>query len=167
VRGVAQRAEIWRFFGRTARAKQSTLCGRHRPDWDPELRKGEGLLRQQAAAQDGQPPEGRPQRSGAVPKTAASSPGSRSRKLQLAQIAPPIGWSLDRIYDLFPRLKKAPQAEGVTLSGGNKQMLRLPAPGPWHQVLCWDNPDEGCPRHRDEIEKNPVADQSQASLHSG
>ena len=38
--------------------------------------------------------------------------------LQLAQIAPPIGWPLDRLYDLFPRLGERRKQEGVTLSGG-------------------------------------------------
>ena len=45
--------------------------------------------------------------------------------LQLAQIAPPIGWSLDRIYELFPRLKERRKQEGVTLSGGEQQMLAV------------------------------------------
>ena len=44
---------------------------------------------------------------------------------QLAQIAPPIGWSLDRIYELFPRLGERRKQEGVTLSGGEQQMLAI------------------------------------------
>jgi amino acid/amide ABC transporter ATP-binding protein 2, HAAT family (TC 3.A.1.4.-) len=52
----------------------------------------------------------------------------------LAQIAPPVGWSLDRIYDLFPRLGERRKQEGTTLSGGEQQMLAIgPHAGPRHQ----------------------------------
>ncbi len=37
----------------------------------------------------------------------------------------PIGWSLDRIYDLFPRLGERRKQEGTTLSGGEQQMLAI------------------------------------------
>jgi branched-chain amino acid transport system ATP-binding protein len=54
--------------------------------------------------------------------------------LQLAQIAPPIGWSLERIYELFPRLGERRKQEGVTLSGGEQQMLSIAGRfGPRHQ----------------------------------
>ena len=43
----------------------------------------------------------------------------------LAQIAPPIGWSAERIYELFPRLGERRKQEGVTLSGGEQQMLAI------------------------------------------
>lgn len=45
--------------------------------------------------------------------------------LKLSQIAPPHGWSLDRIYDLFPRLAERRSQEGTTMSGGEQQMLAL------------------------------------------
>lgn len=45
--------------------------------------------------------------------------------LKLAQIAPPHGWSLDRICDLFPRLAERRNQEGTTMSGGEQQMLAL------------------------------------------
>ena len=45
--------------------------------------------------------------------------------LQLAQIAPPHGWSIERIYDLFPRLGERRKQEGTTLSGGEQQMLAI------------------------------------------
>ena len=45
--------------------------------------------------------------------------------LRLAQIVPPLGWSLDQIYDLFPRLGERRKQEGVTLSGGEQQMLAI------------------------------------------
>ncbi len=45
--------------------------------------------------------------------------------LKLAQIAPPVGWSIERIYELFPRLGERRLQEGVTLSGGEQQMLAI------------------------------------------
>ncbi len=45
--------------------------------------------------------------------------------LKLAQIAPPRGWSIERIYDLFPRLGERRTQEGTTLSGGEQQMLAI------------------------------------------
>ena len=45
--------------------------------------------------------------------------------LKLAQIAPPIGWSIERIYELFPRLGERRTQEGTTLSGGEQQMLAI------------------------------------------
>ena len=45
--------------------------------------------------------------------------------LKLAQISPPIGWSIERIYELFPRLGERKHQEGTTLSGGEQQMLAI------------------------------------------
>jgi len=70
---------------------------------------------------------------GLVPEDRRVIPGlTVEENLQLAQIAPPKGWGLDRIYDLFPRLGERRKQEGVTLSGGEQQMLSI------GRALCRD-----------------------------
>ena len=93
---------------------------------------------------------------GLVPEDRCIIPGlTVEENLQLAQIAPPVGWSLDRIYDLFPRLAERRKQEGVTLSGGEQQMLALArALAREIKVLLLDEPYEGlAPVIVDEIEK--------------
>jgi branched-chain amino acid transport system ATP-binding protein len=45
--------------------------------------------------------------------------------LALARVAPGHGWELDRIFSHFPRLAERRRQEGVTLSGGEQQMLAI------------------------------------------
>ncbi|TAM72719.1 ABC transporter ATP-binding protein [bacterium] len=45
--------------------------------------------------------------------------------LQLAALTAPNAWTLDRIYELFPRLKQRRRNMGRALSGGEQQMLAI------------------------------------------
>jgi branched-chain amino acid transport system ATP-binding protein len=93
---------------------------------------------------------------GLVPEDRCIIPGlTVEENIQLAQIAPPIGWSIERIYELFPRLGERRKQEGVTLSGGEQQMLAIGrALGRDIKVLLLDEPYEGlAPVIVDEIEK--------------
>ncbi|CUH86181.1 LIV-I protein F [Phaeobacter sp. CECT 5382] len=146
--------EILALLGRNGAGKTSTLRSIARIG-DPQVTQGEIWLDHQplhlmesheaAAAGLGLVPEDRRIIAGLTVE----------ENLQLAQIAPPIGWSLDRIYDLFPRLGERRKQEGVTLSGGEQQMLAIArALARDIKVLLLDEPYEGlAPVIVDEIEK--------------
>jgi branched-chain amino acid transport system ATP-binding protein len=146
--------EILALLGRNGAGKTTTLRSIARMD-SPEVQHGEIWLDHQPlhtmvshqAAVAG---------IGLVPEDRSIIPGlTVEENLQLAQIVPPLGWSLERLYDLFPRLAERRKQEGITLSGGEQQMLALArALARDIKVLLLDEPYEGlAPVIVDEIEK--------------
>jgi len=149
--------EILALLGRNGAGKTSTLRALARLD-SPNLTFGEIWLDHQPlhtmksyqAAQAGV---------GLVPEDRRIISGlTVEENLQLAQIAPPIGWTLERIYELFPRLGERRKQEGTTLSGGEQQMLAIArALARDVKVLLLDEPYEGlAPVIVDEIEKTLI-----------
>lgn len=157
VQGVSMNVhegEILALLGRNGAGKTSTLRAIARLA-DPMLTHGEVWLDHQPlhtmksyqAAQAG---------IGLVPEDRRIIQGlTVEENIQLAQIEKPIGWSLDRIYDLFPRLGERRKQEGTTLSGGEQQMLAIGrALSRDIKLLLLDEPYEGlAPVIVQEIEK--------------
>ena len=157
VQGVSfdiREGEIVALLGRNGAGKTTTLRALARVD-SPELRHGEIWLDHKPlhqmssyqAAQNGL---------SLVPEDRRIIQGlTVEENLQLAQIAPPIGWSLERVYDLFPRLGERKTQEGTTLSGGEQQMLAVArALVRDVKLLLLDEPYEGlAPVIVQEIEK--------------
>lgn len=146
VQGVSfdvREGEIVALLGRNGAGKTSTLRTIARVD-NPSLTKGEIWLdnqplhsmRAHQAAQSG---------IGLVPEDRRIIQGlTVEENLKLAQIAPPVGWSLEKIYELFPRLKERRSQEGTTLSGGEQQMLAISrALARDVKLLLLDEPYEG------------------------
>lgn len=160
VQGVSfdvREGEIVALLGRNGAGKTSTLRAIARVD-NPTLRHGEiwldhkPLHEMQAfqASQNG---------IGLVPEDRRIIQGlSVEENLKLAQIAPPHGWSIERIYELFPRLGERRDQEGTTLSGGEQQMLAISrALARDVKLLLLDEPYEGlAPVIVQEIEKTLV-----------
>ena len=127
VQGVSfdiREGEIVALLGRNGAGKTSTLRSIARVD-DPELRHGEIWLDHQPLHQM-KAHEASRLGIGLVPEDRRIIQGlTVEENLKLAQIAPPVGWSIERIYDLFPRLGERRKQEGTTLSGGEQQMLAI------------------------------------------
>jgi len=146
VQGVSfsvKEGEILALLGRNGAGKTSTLRTLARVD-DPQLTSGEIWL-------DGQPlhemkaHEASRGGIGLVPEDRRIIQGlTVHQNLELAQIAPPKGWSIDRLYELFPRLGERRKQEGITLSGGEQQMLAVArALSRDIKLLLLDEPYEG------------------------
>ena len=91
-----------------------------------------------------------------VPEDRRIIPGlSVEENLTIAQVAPGLGWSLERVYESFPRLAERRGQEGITLSGGEQQMLAVArALVRDIKLLLLDEPYEGlAPTVVREIEK--------------
>jgi branched-chain amino acid transport system ATP-binding protein len=135
--------DIVALLGRNGAGKTSALRTLARAA-DPELRSGEIWLNGQAihrlrdfqAAQRGIQ---------LVQEDRRIIPGlTVEENLQLARIAEPQGWQLEQIYEHFPRLAERRKQEGVTLSGGEQQMLAVArALARDIKLLLLDEPYEG------------------------
>ncbi len=146
--------EILALLGRNGAGKTTTLRAIARLD-DPQVSHGEIWL-DHAPLHNMKSFEASQAGLGLVPEDRRIIPGlTVEENIKLAQIAPPLGWSLDRLYDLFPRLGERKNQEGVTLSGGEQQMLAIArALARDVKVLLLDEPYEGlAPVIVDEIEK--------------
>jgi branched-chain amino acid transport system ATP-binding protein len=146
VQGVGfavREGEIVALLGRNGAGKTSTLRAIARLA-DPQLKKGKILLagmplhRMSAwqAARHGV---------GLVPEDRRIIAGlTVEENLQLARIEPPHGWSIERLYEHFPRLAERRRQEAVTLSGGEQQMLAVArALARDVKLLLLDEPYEG------------------------
>lgn len=146
VQGVSfdiQEGEVLALLGRNGAGKTSTLRTIARVD-DPQLERGEIWLDQKPlhemqshdAAQNGV---------ALVPEDRRIIQGlTVEENLKLAQINPPLGWTIERIYEHFPRLAERKDQMGTTLSGGEQQMLAVArALARDIKLLLLDEPYEG------------------------
>ncbi|WP_246204475.1 ABC transporter ATP-binding protein [Devosia marina] len=146
VQGVSldvRKGEILALLGRNGAGKTSTLRTVARTD-NPQMRRGEIWL-------DGMPihqmSSFQAARAGIqlVPEDRRIIQGlTVEENISLAKVAPGNGWSLEQIYESFPRLAERRTQEGVTLSGGEQQMLAIArALARDLKLLLLDEPYEG------------------------
>ncbi|MEO1470546.1 MAG: ABC transporter ATP-binding protein [Pseudomonadota bacterium] len=146
VQGVSfdvREGEIVALLGRNGAGKTSTLRTLARLA-DPHITHGEIWLdhkplhemKAHEAARNG---------IGLVPEDRRIIPGlTVEENLKLAQIVEPHGWSIERLYELFPRLGERRRQEGTTMSGGEQQMLAVArALARDVKLLLLDEPYEG------------------------
>jgi branched-chain amino acid transport system ATP-binding protein len=146
VQGISfdiREGEIVALLGRNGAGKTTTLRALARVD-DPTLRRGEIWLDHQPL-HEMQSYEAARAGIGFVPEDRRIVAGlSVEENLKLAQIAPGHGWTIERLYDLFPRLGERAKQEAVTLSGGEQQMLAVArALARDVKLLLLDEPYEG------------------------
>ena len=135
--------EVLALLGRNGAGKTTTLRSIARVD-DPQVTKGELWL-------DGQALHDMPSHEAAQSGVALVPEDRRiiagltvEENLQLAQIAPPVGWPIEKIYEHFPRLAERKNQMGTTLSGGEQQMLAVArALARDIKLLLLDEPYEG------------------------
>jgi len=146
VQGVSfdiKEGEIVALLGRNGAGKTSTMRSIARLD-APQLQQGEIWLDGQAlhtmsayqASRCGV---------GLVPEDRRIIPSlTVEENLKLAQIEEPVGWSIERLYEHFPRLAERRNQEAVTMSGGEQQMLAVArALARDVKLLLLDEPYEG------------------------
>lgn len=135
--------EILALLGRNGAGKTSTLRAISRAA-SPEIRGGEVYLEGQAVHEM---EDFQASRAGIqlVPENRAIIPGlTVEENLILAQIEEPRGWPLEQIYGHFPRLAERRKQIGITLSGGEQQMLTIArALARDIKILLLDEPYEG------------------------
>ncbi len=146
VQGVSfdiREGEVVALLGRNGAGKTSTLRSIARMD-DPAVTRGEIWLdhkplhdmKAYEAAQNGV---------ALVPEDRRIIAGlTVQENIELAQIEPPVGWDIERIYEHFPRLAERRNQMGTTLSGGEQQMLAVArALARDIKLLLLDEPYEG------------------------
>ncbi len=157
VQGISlelDKGEILALLGRNGAGKTSALRAIARTD-NPELKQGEIWL-------DGEPLHNMKVHEAAlagiqlVPEDRRIIEGlSVEENIQLARVANGHGWEIEKIYSHFPRLAERRKQDGVTLSGGEQQMLAIArALSRDVKLLLLDEPYEGlAPVIVEEIEK--------------
>ena len=135
--------EVVALLGRNGAGKTSTLRSIARVD-SPQVTHGEIWLdhkplhkmKAHEASQSGV---------ALVPEDRRIIPGlTVEENLQLAQIEPPVGWTIERLYEHFPRLAERRNQIGITLSGGEQHMLAVArALARDIKLLLLDEPYEG------------------------
>ncbi len=146
VQGVSfdiREGEVLALLGRNGAGKTSTLRSIARVD-DPQVTSGEIWLDHQPLHQK-KAHEASQLGVALVPEDRRIIAGMTvEENLILAQIAPPVGWTIERIYEHFPRLAERRLQEATTLSGGEQQMLAVArALARDIKLLLLDEPYEG------------------------
>lgn len=146
VQGVSlevHKGEVLAMLGRNGAGKTSTLRAIARAD-APAVTEGEIWL-EGAPIHQMQAWQASQNGIQLVPEDRRIIPGMTvEENLILAQVAPNKGWDRDQIYHHFPRLAERRNQDGITLSGGEQQMLSVArALAREVKLLLLDEPYEG------------------------